>query len=155
MNALADELQRRGGVGWLSLGATLISGSTKTQSDWTRLPKKLIYESTGKPRSWTAPFGTTPEDAWLLVWATLPEDANLAATTNDFQQYLKAKKYQLELRRGAVLLYDEVTRGLVDVMYDGTLPTPDPQMDEEVKRLLPIAKFASGQRPQPKRKNRK
>ncbi|WP_146083071.1 MULTISPECIES: preprotein translocase subunit SecA [unclassified Rathayibacter] len=162
MNALADELQRRGGVGWLSLGATLISGSTKTQSDWTRLPKKLIDESTGKPRSWTAPFGTTPEDAWLLVWATLPEDANLAATTNDFQQYLKAKKYQLELRRGAVLLYDEVTRGLVDVMYDGTLPTPDPQMDEEVKRLLPIAKFASapppvrrGQRPQPKRKNRK
>ncbi|MCJ1685348.1 hypothetical protein [Rathayibacter sp. VKM Ac-2928] len=162
LNALADELQQRGDYGWLSLGATFISGSTKMQADWPRRLKRLLDEPTGSPRRWTTPFGTTADNAWLLVLCTRPEGVDLADVVDETRTYLKAKKYQLQLRRGAVLIYDETTERLVEVVYDGTLPTPDSQMDEEVKRLLPIEKFASappparrGQRTQPKRKNRR
>lgn len=149
MVALADELQRRQDWGWLSLGATLLSGSTKAQSDWARVPSKLIARSTGdgRERTLTVPVGSNLKEAWLLVWMTRPAGYALSSLLELAAEYLRAKKYQLKFSRGAVLVYDETTKSLIDVVYDGTLPTPDAAMDVAVQRLFPVEAMVSPRPP--------
>jgi hypothetical protein len=156
MNAMADELQKRGVRCWLSIGATLISGSTKTQADWSRVPRKVLADM--PPTSWTVPYGTSIEDAWLLVWTTLSAGTDPEDGRSEIAEYMKAKKYQLGFRRGAAFIYDETTKQLDAVLYDGDIPVPDPAMDELVKSLLPIEKLSSPPPPrryQPKRHKKK
>lgn len=150
--SLADELQARKFYGWLSIGATLLSGSTKAQADMLRIPKKLLASphSDGRERSQTVPIGARLSDAWILVWMTRPAHQLLADISQLAGDYLRAKKYQLKFNRGVVFIYDEGTKGLVDVVYDGTLPTPDPAMDRAISGLFPPDRMSSS--PPPKRK---
>jgi len=136
-------LQKRGDYGWLSIGATLLSGSTKTQADWARTPARLLSNprSDGRETTLTMPFGATREDAWLLVWATQPLSANPALLLERMGSYLRAKKYQLGLRRGCVFVFDEGSKELSHVLFDDTLPEPDPEMDEAIKSLIPVDKM--------------
>ncbi|GHF22647.1 preprotein translocase subunit SecA [Pseudolysinimonas yzui] len=145
MIGLADELQSRGFYAWLSLGATLLSGSTKVQAGWSRAPKQLLARSSrdGRERTLTVPIGNTLGDSWLLVWMSRPTQRDIGEITQLAHDYLKAKKYQLKFPRGAVLIYDEGTKELLDVAYDGTLPHPDPQMDRVIAKLLPVGAMAS------------
>lgn len=149
--SLADELQACGSYGWLSIGATLLSGSTKAQADMLRIPKKLLASphGDGRERTQTVPIGARLSDAWLLVWMTRPPRQSLADISQLAGDYLRAKKYQLKFNRGAVLIYDEGTKELVDVVYDGTLPTPDPAMDRAIAGLFPPDRMSSS--PPPKR----
>ena len=151
--SLADELQARGSYGWLSIGATLLSGSTKAQADMLRIPKKLLASphGDGRERTQTVPIGARLSDAWLLVWMTRPPRQSLADISQLAGDYLRAKKYQLKFNRGAVLIYDEGTKELVDVVYDGTLPTPDPAMDRAIVGLFPPDRMSSS--PPPKRRS--
>lgn len=153
MVPLADEVQRRGVYGWLSLGATLLSGSTKTQADWSRIPKKLLSGPLGggRERSISVPIGTTLGNAWLLVWSTRPAEREIDEIRKTATDYLRAKKYQLKFSRGAVFVYDEADGTLLDVLYDGTLPTPDPSMDEAIRNLFPAEKMSSAPPPKAKR----
>ncbi|MEX5709709.1 preprotein translocase subunit SecA [Parafrankia sp. FMc6] len=124
-----DELEARGVRGWLSIGATLLEGSTPTQHKLVKNVRALLDHPSdhGVGRSMTVPTaGTTVrEEGWLLVWATLPAGTNLVNEERRLRGYLQTKKHQLSLSRGALFLYDETTRQLVDVYFDdhvGPLP---------------------------------
>lgn len=154
MTSLADVLQVHQFYGWLSIGATLLSGSTKAQSDFARTPKRLLSapDPEGRERTLATPIGNTLSDAWLLVWMTRPTEREVADIVQLARDYLRAKKYQLKFNRGAVFIYDEGTKNLMDVVYDGTLPTPDPAMDRAIVGLFPAHKMSSPPPPKPKRK---
>lgn len=156
MTAFVDELQARGTFGWLSIGATLLSGSTKTQMDMIRIPRKLLAapDPTGRERTQTVPVGTRLSDAWLLVWMTKPPHVLLTDVAKLASRYVRAKKYQLKFNRGVVFIYDEQTNGLADVVYDGNLPTPDPRMDREIEGLFPPDKGSSPPPPPRRRASR-
>ncbi|WP_374009116.1 hypothetical protein [Leifsonia sp. LS-T14] len=154
MTAMADELKDRGFYGWLSAGATLLSGSTKAQADFSRIPRTLLANprSDGGERSQTVPIGSRRSDAWLLVWMTRPSARALEDVVDHARQYLRAKKYQFKLNRGVVFVYDEGSKLLVDMVYDGAYPIPDPEMDWAIVGLRPVDKVSSP--PPPKAKHR-
>ena len=153
MIPLVEELQEHGSYGWLSLGATLLSGSTKAQADFSRIPKNLLAHprADGGEKTQAVPIGNSLSDAWLLIWMTRPAHRDVEEVIQVGREYLRAKKYQLKVRRGAVFLYDEATKELINVTYDGTLPTPDPMMDRAIARLVPIDKMPSPIPPKAKR----
>lgn len=153
MIPLAEDLQDRGVYGWLSVGATLLSGSTKAQADFSRIPKNLLAHprGDGRERTQAVPIGNSLSDAWLLVWMTRPRGRDIEDVIQGGREYLGAKKYQLKINRGALFLYDEVTKKLVNVTYDGTLPTPDPLMDRAIVGLVPVEKMPSPPPPKAKR----
>lgn len=148
------ELQTRADYGWLSIGATLLSGSTKTQADLSRQAKGLLKnpDPLGRERSATLPIGSTRENAWLLVWITRPRDRTIEEATAHAVNYLRAKKYQLGLTRGVAFLFDEADRTLCAVLYNGDRPTPDPALDEQIKQLFPVEDLPN--RPPPKARRR-
>lgn len=145
MTEFVDELQSRKSFGWLSTGATLLSASTKAQADMVRIPKKLLAapDARGRERTQTVPLGTRLSDAWLLVWMTNPAPQALKQVADLARDYVRAKKYQLKFNRGAVFIFDQETAALVEVIYDGTLPTPDPEMDRLIVGLFPPDKMSS------------
>jgi uncharacterized protein YktB (UPF0637 family) len=44
---------------------------------------------------------------WLFVWATNPPSQCRAELAEHIRGYMRAKRYQLGLRRGAAFIYDE------------------------------------------------
>jgi hypothetical protein len=152
MTSFVDELQARGSFGWISVGATLLSASTKAQADMTRIPTKLLASPNpqGRERSQTIPIGTRLSDAWLLVWMTKPAHQALTQIEQLARDYVRAKKYQLKFNRGVVFIFDHETKRLAEVVYDGTLPTPDPEMERVIANLFPPDKMSSP--PPPTRK---
>ncbi|WP_404287726.1 hypothetical protein [Glutamicibacter arilaitensis] len=153
MIPLAEKLQKLGFYGWLSLGATLLSGSTKAQKDFSRISKNLLAHprDDGRERSQAVPIGSSLSNAWLLIWMTRPAGRDVEDVIQVGREYLRAKKYQLKINRGAVFLYDEATKELINVTYDGTLPTPDPMMDRAIVGLVPVDKMPSPPPPNAKR----
>lgn len=156
MKTVARELEMRRDFGWLSIGATLLSGSTKAQADMCRHPKELLRkpDSLGRERSMTVPVGATKEDAWLLVWITRPRARSLEAAERHARSYLHAKKYQLGIRRGVALQYSEETQQLEGVFYEGARLEPDPDLDEKIKMLVPPDRMSHRAPPQAKRHGR-
>ncbi|MDR1187445.1 MAG: hypothetical protein LBK95_08315 [Bifidobacteriaceae bacterium] len=134
-----QELARRRDYGWLSIGATLLSMSAKDQMQMAREPSHLLSKAdpVGGERSVTVPIGTSRENAWLLVWITRPAGRPPGDAENHARGYLRAKKYQLGITRGAAFEFSEQTKLLDGVFYDGALPSPDPELDQLVKQLLP------------------
>lgn len=127
---LVDLLHTQGVYGWLSIGATLLSGSTEAQNGLADSAQHLLSEprSDGQGRSLTWPVTGTvePAEGWLLVWATRPPHESLAKAKTRLAGYLKLKKHQLSLPRAVVFLHDEATQQLEHVQYDGdTGPLPD------------------------------
>lgn len=149
MTAFVDELHTRGSFGWLSTGATLLSASTKAQADMDRIPAKLLASPVpnGRERTQTVPIGTRLSDAWLLVWMTKPAHHSATDIIELACDYVRAKKYQLKFNRGAVFIFDQETKTLMEVVYDGTLPTPDPEMDRVIAGLFPPDKMSSPRPP--------
>lgn len=144
---LVDEIQARGSFAWLSIGATLLSGSTRAQSDWERIPRELFARASGDGRSRTqaVPVGSTLKDSWLLVWATHPGQVSASDISRKTGEYLRAKKYQMKLTRGVAFVFDEVSHELTGIIYDGLHPFPDAELDSMVERLqlLPSTKISS------------
>jgi hypothetical protein len=158
MKALAAELAGRRDFGWLSIGATLLSGATKTQADMARHPAELLNnpDPLGRERSMAVPIGSTKEDAWLLVWITRPRARAFQHAEKHARSYVHAKKYQLGILRGVALQYSEETRQLEGVFYEGALNDPDPELDEKIKRMLvPPDRMPHRVPPQAKKRRRK
>ncbi|WP_110590413.1 preprotein translocase subunit SecA [Microbacterium suaedae] len=161
MIAFVDELRTRGAFGWLSTGATLLSASTKSQADMARIPGKLLAspDPNGRERTQAVPIGTRLSNAWLLVWITKPAHHTLTDIAELASNYLRAKKYQLKFSRGAAFIFDQETKELVEVVYDGTIPAPDPEMDRAIAGLFPPDKVSpprpSERKPATRRKNKK
>jgi hypothetical protein len=125
---LVDELARRRVYGWLSIGATLLSCSTATQKQMARQADDLLDNPrTGGGRQLAMPVthSVRRADGWLLVWATRSPHEDLPTVRAKVAAYLQVKMHQLGIPRGALFLYDETSRELVDVIYDahaGELP---------------------------------
>lgn len=145
MKSLVDEIQAAGYYGWLSLGATLLSGSTKAQSDWVRIPKRLFAKSRadGRQHSQTVPVGETIPESWVLTWMSEPKSGDLDDLTKLARSYIRAKKYQLGFPRAAALLFDAGPGALASVVYDGSALTPDEALDRDVERLFPVEAMAA------------
>ncbi|WP_148002273.1 hypothetical protein [Streptomyces sp. adm13(2018)] len=164
---LIDDLQSRNVTGWLSIGATLLSLATASQHKTARHGDELLDNPSpsGRGRSLTVPVtdGTDPEQGWLFVWATRPARQHPDDAEKDLRGYLRAKKHQLGLPRGVVFLYDEPTRTLVGVFYDGHTGPLDATLTASLHTLLPatymqrsihpnVKRLSQGTKGTPKRK---
>lgn len=83
------------------------------------------------------PFASDRENGWLLVWMTRPVHQPLDEFNQEAHDYLRAKKHQMSLPRGVAFLYDEETKELIDVVYDGHAGELDDRLRERVAQLQP------------------
>jgi hypothetical protein len=157
MKELAAELADRRDFGWLSIGATLLSGSTKAQADMARHHATLLKnrDPLGRERSLTMPIGSTKENAWLLVWITRPRTRSFKDAEEHARSYIHAKKYQLGIARAVALQYSEETHQLEGVFYEGARLEPDLELDEKVKMLVPPDQMPHRLPPQAKMRGRR
>lgn len=151
---LVDELMGRGVFGALSLGATLLSGSTAFQEQIATQANVLLDNPhPGRSRQVAVPVTqmTNANDGWLLVWSTHPTGStDLATTIAKQEQYLRLKKHQLGLPRGALFLFDQRSRELVHISYDGHVGELPDELKPLLKRLRPPE--AMQHRPPPTKK---
>lgn len=138
---LIDSLQAQGTYGWLSIGATLLSGATRMQSQIANAANKLLANprADGRGRSITWPLTGTvdPREGWLLVFATRTASEDPAAAEQAIADYLKAKKHQLSLPRAVGFLYDAETRQLQHVRYVGDTGDLAKDIEAHLSRLRP------------------
>lgn len=146
---LIDDLMGRGIFGALSLGATLLSGSTAFQQEIATQANFLLDNPhPGRSRQVAVPVTqmTNAKDGWLLVWSTHPAgSADLATTIAEQQRYLRLKKHQLGLPRGALFLFDQRSRKLVHISYDGHVG----ELPDELKPLLKLLRPPEAMRHRP------
>ncbi|WP_404442823.1 hypothetical protein LG315_08330 [Microbacterium marinum] len=152
MDRLVDELAVRADYGWLSIGATLLSGSTGTQTEWARVPRMLLSAKRGggAGRSFFAAAGNRRAESWALIWVTRPRRRQIEEIRAEAQTYVRDKKYQTGAPRGAVFVFDEVTRQLIEVVYDGDTVPHSAQMDAATSYLQALPGQGSSRR-QPSR----
>ncbi|MFE9701606.1 preprotein translocase subunit SecA [Streptomyces sp. NPDC006270] len=143
LGPLIDELQSRNIAGWLSAGATLLSLASAAQHKMARNGDTLLDHPLphGSGRSLTVPVtgGVDPAEGWLFVWATRPAGHDPDSTEKRLRDYLRVKKHQLGLPRGVVFLYDEATRNLVGVFYDGHVGPLDAALVPNLQTLRPAS----------------
>jgi hypothetical protein len=131
MSGFVHQLQDIGAKAWLSIGATLLSASGDVQEELVHASEKLLAvpDPTWQGRSMTIALGSTKQDAWVLVWAGRPTREDPETFAGRLREYLRAKKYQLRIDRGCIFVFDESTKKLVDVVYEGDAYRGDPNMD--------------------------
>ncbi|WP_149183457.1 preprotein translocase subunit SecA [Streptomyces sp. TRM49041] len=153
--SLIDELQSRNVASWLSIGATLLSGATSTQHQFARNGDDLLRNPSpsGSGRSLTVPVTGCVEsvEGWVFVWATRPAGVDPSSEEKRLRVYLRAKKHQLGIPRGVIFLYDEPTRNLVEVYYDGHIGPPDAETTEALGYLRPASALHGRLHPNAKR----
>jgi len=140
LRPLINKLQAMGTYGWLSTSATLLSGSDATQAKFARVPHDLLENpfGDGRRRSQTSPWpAPSVEEGWLLAWVTLPVAENVAAFEKDTREYLRMKMHQLGMPRGAVFVFSEATKDLVDFYFDDHIGPLDPALVEKSQFLMP------------------
>lgn len=138
---LVDWLHENGVFGWLSIGATLLEGSSDAQRKLAAYPVELTRRPAPdrRPRSIAIPWGLTKYDGWLLVWMTRPEWMDSATVAQHAHAYMVAKKHQLGFRRGASFVYDEPTGEFIGASYDSGQTVVEPEiLAELVASLRPI-----------------
>ncbi|PFG36296.1 hypothetical protein ATL41_1013 [Flavimobilis soli] len=135
-----DTLREYGIFGWLSIGATLLEGSSDAQRVLAEHPATLTRTPSpdGRPRSLAVPWGHNKQDGWLLVWMTRPVEMDSERILRHAHAYMVAKKHQLGLRRGVTFVYDEPTGQFIGASYDSGQAAPNPEL---------IAKAAASLRP--------
>ncbi|MFI6082518.1 preprotein translocase subunit SecA [Streptomyces sp. NPDC051217] len=142
---LVDELQSQNATGWLSIGATLLSGDWNVQQKFARHADDLLDNPlpNGQGRSLAVPItgSIDPAEGWLFVWATRPAGEDALFTEKKTRGYLRAKKHQLNLPRGVAFLYDEQTRSLLGAFYDGHIGPLDRTLTATLSSLRPPSDF--------------
>lgn len=135
---LIDWLEDNRTFCWLSIGATLLEGSSKAQQQLANYPVTLLKrpDPNGKPRSAAIPWGLTQAESWLLVWMTRPKTMDGERVTRHAHAYMVAKKHQLRVRRGASFVYDEATGALVGASYDSGQTEVEPDVLAELVASL-------------------
>lgn len=155
---LLRQLQSRGDFGWCSIGATLLSGSTRTQQVFMDTPRDLIRRARadGQGHHVMRPNGSSRADAWVLVWAA--EDAssrNFESATRTLADYIRAKKYQLTIPRAVALIFDTRSGELETVLYDGSPLVADDYLQSLVAKLHPVDQMQRSLPKFPKSKRRR
>ncbi|WP_454164305.1 hypothetical protein [Gordonia iterans] len=156
---LIDWLEENAIFGWLSIGATLLDGSSDAQRQLARHPQDLINnpDPDGKPRSIALPWGLTKENGWLLVWMTRPGTICAEQVVQRSHTYMVVKKHQLGYRRGASFVYDEPSGEPIGASYDSGQTEIEPEvLAELVAALRPADSFDTpAQMTQRRRANRR
>jgi hypothetical protein len=138
---LIDWLHANAIFGWLSIGATLLEGSSDAQQQLAAYPGELTRNpaSDGKPRSLATPWGLTKQHGWLLVWMTRPQAINREEVVSRAHSYMVAKKHQLGYLRGASFVYDEPSGELIWASYNSGQTEVEPEaLAELVASLRPL-----------------
>jgi hypothetical protein len=152
---LVDSLSRRGEAGWLSVGATLLGGSSTLQRKVARAPAGLarLTRRDGRAHSYTMFVGGSGHDSTLLVWTTLDDGETERAAEADLRSYLTAKKHQMKAAVAVCFVFGpEDPTTPVMVIYESNPPGPDPDLDRIVadSSLRPI-KRSVDRMPPPRR----
>ena len=134
---LIDAVRRRGDYAWLSISATLLSGSTAFQEKLARIPSNLLHNpfGNGLERSVTIPFANSVEDGWVLAWITRPQERESQPFEQHARDYLRSKMYQLGLPRGVAFCFDETTRELTGVYFDDHVGELEPHLAARLPSL--------------------
>jgi hypothetical protein len=138
---LIDWLHENEIFGWLSIGATLLEGSSDAQRQLAAYPVELTKNpaSSGKPRSIATPWGLTKKDGWLLVWMTRPQAMDGDAVVRQAHFYMVVKRQQLGYLRGASFVYDELSGDLIGASYDSGQTEIEPAiLAELIASLRPL-----------------
>jgi len=138
LTPLIDWLTENEIFGWMSIGATLLEGSSDAQRQLAAYPFELIRSPApnGKPRSIAIPWGRNTRDAWLLVWMTRPEAMDVQEVAQHAHAYMLAKKHQFGFGRGAAFVYDEPSGELIGASYDSGQTEVAPEILAEMVALL-------------------
>lgn len=139
--SLVDWLRDNEIFGWLSIGATLLAGSSAAQAQLAAYPGDLTSHPApnGQPRSIATPWGLTKQDGWLLVWMTRPDAMDGEQVVQRAHAYMVAKKHQLGYLRGASFVYDEPSGSIIGASYDsGQTEVPSEILAELVASLRPL-----------------
>ena len=98
---LLDELKANRAFGWLSIGATLLSGAKTTQEQMVRIPRDLLENPfrDGRGRSVTIPIVDVRGDGWILAWITRPPTKDFEEFVHEMSTYIQAKAHQWGMRR--------------------------------------------------------
>lgn len=142
LTPLIDWLRDNDIFGWLSIGATLLEGSSDAQQQLAAYPGDLTSHPApnGQPRSIATPWGLTKEDGWVLVWMTRPEAMDGENVVRRAHSYMVAKKHQLGYLRGASFVYDEPSGSIIGASYDsGQTEVPPEILAELVASLRPLS----------------
>jgi hypothetical protein len=137
LGKLVDTVQSRGDYGWLSIGATLLAGSSEFQEKMAKIPELLLSEPSASRRERTAalPFGNSLEEGWLLVWCTKPSGRPAASFERHMRDYLRVKMHQLGLPRGVSFAYDQATGHLLDIFFDDHAGELEPRLQASLDQL--------------------
>lgn len=138
----------------MAIGATLLEPATGMQHKMARTAHELLDAPApnGKGRSLAMPMTSTisSAEAWLMVWGTRPSRREPVNDEEQWRDYLRSKKHQLGIPRGAVLVYDEGTRDLVDVYYDGHIGELSAELSWKLAALRPPSSFSGRLHPNAK-----
>ena len=136
---LLDDLKANRAFAWLSIGATLLSGSKTTQKQMARIPRDLLDNPSedGRGRSVTMPIVDARGDGWVLAWITQAPTKDVDEFAHEMSTYIQAKAHQWGMRRAAAFLYNETTRALERTIYESPLNDLTPEVEEALAKLRP------------------
>jgi hypothetical protein len=153
---LVDTLAAQYAPGWLSIGTTLLEGSSKLQRQWAAQGPTLSKQTArdGREHTCTVVGGHRADMSFLLVWASLAPGRPRRDAKRHLRDYLAAKKHQMQAARGAVLMFDATGR-FVSMLFNNTRPGHAPTLDAAVVRLGLRSIDDMTHRPPPKPKPRR
>ncbi|MEU1287970.1 hypothetical protein [Kitasatospora sp. NPDC005856] len=137
LQALVDAVATTRAPGWLATGATMLTGSAKTQRQFGRVAEQLVRRSRKNraPHTMAMISGSTRQDSYLLIWMSHLDGQGQADPRRFLRDYLEAKKHQMWMTRAAGFLVDARTAALTDVLFDNRAPGADPGLHALVERL--------------------
>ena len=149
---LLDELKANRAFGWLSIGATLLSGAKTTQEQMVRIPRALLENPfrDGRGRSVTIPIVDVRGDGWILAWITRPPTKDFEEFVHEMSTYIQAKAHQWGMRRATAFLYDETTHALVYTLYESHLGDLKPEVEAALSKLRPVDALSAPHPPKTK-----
>lgn len=149
---LLDELKANRAFGWLSIGATLLSGAKTTQEQMVRIPRDLLENPfrDGRGRSVTIPIVDVRGDGWILAWITRPPTKDFEEFVHEMSTYIQAKAHQWGMRRATAFLYDETTHALVYTLYESHLGDLKPEVEAALSKLRPVDALSAPHPPKTK-----
>lgn len=135
---LVDSLEDSARPGSLRTGAFLLGLSTNFQEEIPRYVKQIMQmvQQDGEPHTITICSGTSKSDSVVLLLAAVPESSPKRQYLEYLQRYLAAKRYQLGVAVGVGFLYaDSDSDQPVAFLYENSLATEDPEMDQLVNEI--------------------
>lgn len=138
---LVDALASDAAPGWLSMGATLLDAAGPVQRVWGRHGADMVKTTRedGRAHSVTAVGGRRANDSFVIAWVSRAPQESRRRSSERLQQYIAAKKHQIQVARGFGMLFDETrSDGPVATAFDNRIPGPDAELDAATNGLRPL-----------------